>query len=179
MSRWVGYIHTHPIASGVAAALQAMLLDPQVEGSEPLFQAVRMYDAPDLLAALEDLLVFEERVALVVPSEIIDETIKDAETTMVRRTQALTVIVSDVDYEPGPLSYFGDEGPGGRLGVVRLKDIVIDALAFADAGVPGVCLIPAGGGPQEVRREGESRTRRAWLHRFETHAGFAEGARFG
>lgn len=138
------FINTKSFLDGLVAKLSGLTFpagsDPWAE--TPVFQAVRLYDIPQLEEALKDLLEFSERLCLIVPREDRFEPATKGHSMEVSKTSNVLLIITDRDYAPGKASYFG--GPD-HPGVTHIKDLVIEELIGETLDLPHVLLTPEDG----------------------------------
>jgi hypothetical protein len=135
----------------------------------PVFEVVAFYDAPRLLEALEDLVEFSGRVALVVPGPETYEASLQDDGVLVKRTLEVDVLISGRDFDPTDdvPAYFGLLRSGADWvlngedsGILGMKDAVVAGLSGRVLGDSGVCFVPVAGAPFSV--EGGSGVRKAF-----------------
>lgn len=170
------YLATSSVTSALATWMAAQRESDAA--SDPLFDHVARYDAPDLVRALDDLLTFDvARVALIVPSgERYTGNITPGVATIRHRLTTITVIMAlrDEDYTPSTTA--ASTSIAEVEAVVALKDLIIQRLAATPPAAPADGLIPDNGDPLEVRDESnpDQRLWRAWISRFIVVCGAVE-----
>lgn len=140
---------------------------------------VGVYDSPDLIPAINDLLVFTAAsVCLIIPArERYTGENTPGRVSLRQRYSELTVILAIRDADFVPASSANAKTVNEISQVIDLKDDFIEMLAAnPGVGLAGVSLFPTDGGPQDIRDEEnpDRRLWRAWVARFETPAGVAE-----
>ena len=171
------YIPTLEILAALKAKLEAMQIPaglPAGVGTGPLFQRVEYYDSENLADALKNLLILKQRVCFIVPGSDHYENILTGEVFLQsRRLTELQLLIADIAWtKAGQEAVFGGEK---NIGVVRMKDLVVDELVGATLNLPGVALAPADGNFITVSDEKakDKPGRECWVQPFETWAGEA------
>lgn len=190
----MSFADTRQLLKGVADVLAGMTWQPPGEPApEPqrVFDVVAFYDAPRLQEALQDLLVFEERVALVIPGEETYRVEVRAGKVLAIREMEVDVLLSGKDYDPtdNVPAYFGMIRAGDtawtvdaeQQGIIGLKDRVVEALTGSTLGMADVCLTPVSGAPFTIAsvqgvKSADSGVRKSWMQTFRTRAGISRVA---
>ena len=174
----IGFISTESLLKGIKTALEGLRLPPTVEGADsiPAFEKVAIYGARDLSAAFADLLIFEERVCLVIPAGDNYTTEWEGRTVVTHQESDFVLLISD--------RTFGSridalEGTAETPGVVALKDRVVSGLFGARLEIPGVSLVPVSGEPFKLSTfdKKEQEGRQCWSITFSTPSGISKALR--
>lgn len=156
---------------------------PFVDSSERLFQAVEIYDAPDLLEAIQDLHLYDDRVCLVVASDEQAQSLSQDDSSsryeIIERIQRINLVMADRAFSDGTAGLIGDETKENSLGVIGLKDRTIELITGKNLNLSYVSLIPDGGGPHNSWDEKRNSERKAWIARFRTSTGIQKVPRRG
>lgn len=133
-----------------------------------LFDEVALYDAPDLEQALLDLTVRKGAVCLIVPmGDRYDQT-ADGATTSFRASYSFATLIAARDPRDPQAAVFSDDATPG---VIALKHDVVSGLAGQTLGIARVLIAPIEGDTILVEDKRNNRSRKAWMHLFETPAG--------
>lgn len=163
----MSYVRTMSVVDDLAAWLT---LWRWPEADEAFFERVAVYDAPDLVKALNDLLVFgEDKVALLVPlnHRYIGSLLQGVTTR--RKVISVMAIYAVRDYDVSTVA--------AQIATVSdLADYIEADLTTATWSLSGVRLVPVEGAPEDIRHpDRQSQTMwRAWTARYESWAGIAE-----
>lgn len=118
---------TADIITALVAAMNTAQWTPEGGDPEPAFAVVKPFDSTDLPAAFAELLVTEQRVALIVYT---GDDFEDANSgpgqVEVRRAAQISILVSDRVLGKRQEAIFGSATHPGAL---RLKDIALAAVA--------------------------------------------------
>ncbi|MDR2673906.1 MAG: hypothetical protein LBC18_03315 [Opitutaceae bacterium] len=157
----------------IITRLRAFLESLKAPSGEPLFELVRCYDSTQIEHAFADLLVENQRrVCLVLPGRCAYEHAREGLKLRVAKAPQFQLLICDTDRENGSAALLG--GPE-NIGVVALADLVADALAGKNLGLPFVALAPVEGDDLQVydtSKPGDP-GRKGWLLTLETFAGAA------
>lgn len=138
-------------------------------GGTPAFEEVRLYDSVQLDQAFSDLLIYKNRICLIVPGADSFEAKLDARTLIVKPKMRLLLLVADNDGATGQQAMFGGTG---QSGVLVMKQAVLEALTGHELNLPPVCLVPETGDVLEIIPEAGGRSRKAWLLSFITDTAY-------
>lgn len=173
------FTDTRTLLKALADAAAGLQWTPD-ETPVNVFEVVAFYDAPRLAEALTDLLEFKKTVCLIIPVADRHENTRTGNILRVKRDMEIDIIISDRDrYAKGKPAYFGMKEVGGswdlitdRLGVIGMKDLLVDFLTGNKLGLTGgVLLEPLSGVPLRVAASEDDAGRDAWIQTFTTSAG--------
>jgi hypothetical protein len=171
------YIPTLDILAALKAKLEAIQIPaglPAGVGTGPLFQRVEYYDNENLADALSKLIIIKQRVCFIVPmSDHYENDLSGGAFLHSRRLTEIVLLIADSSFTKGGQdAVFGGEK---NIGVVRMKDLVVEELVGTTLGLPGVALAPADGNFITVSDEKakDKPGRECWVQPFETWAGDA------
>lgn len=115
----------------------------EFEGDAPaLFERVEFYDSQKLAEGLRALGIFKSRACLLVPGGDTYSNALDGNSLRTSQATEFHMLIADRDYSAKPGAFFGSDK---NIGVLDMKDIVVDALAGNRIAGGGV-LVPVGGG---------------------------------
>ncbi len=109
------------VLQALQAALAAVPLPPG-HGQGPLFEAVRLYDLTQMDRALTELLLYQERVACVVPGDESFRAEYRGRLVLLRRDWPVSVLISDRRIGDRTAALWGD---GQTIGVVRMVECTL------------------------------------------------------
>ena len=144
----------------------------RAQAGDKLFERVELHENKKLKEALKDLTVVKQRVALIVPGGDSYQNFREGRATRSVRTTALDVLVADRAWTKG--GHEAVMGGANNVGVIRMKDLVTNALAESpQLGLPYVVLAPTDGAMITIANEDIKDTpgRECWVTAFETPAG--------
>ncbi len=126
---------TTEIIDALVAKLQALQWTPGSGPAEPAFQAVKRFDSTDLAAAFAELLVSQQRVALVVHTgDRFDDAGTGAGQVAVRRVTEVSLVLSDRVLGKRQAAIWGTATNPGCL---PLKDLALTAVGGPLIAAPG------------------------------------------
>ncbi|MHB8520725.1 MAG: hypothetical protein ACYDH9_08195 [Limisphaerales bacterium] len=137
----MAFIPTLNILSALNTAIAALKL---ADGTTAAFDKVAYYDKPDLTRALAELRIFANRICLIVPDGDRYESQVDGRFAIVQAHR--TVILLLADRQPA-VRQAASTGDTNTPGVVKLNQIVVDALCGVDLGIGAVRVLPQHGEP--------------------------------
>lgn len=159
---------------GIKTKLESLRLNQvpgfEAAGDAAAFGAVNIYAHESISAAIADALVFDDRLAFIVPTERRFENAKEGNTLKARQTLGFVLLLADRVYGDRAAAAIGNaETPG----VIALSELVLAALVGRDVGLAGVCLTPGDGAPFTLTsEEREDLTgREVFAQEFTTEAG--------
>ncbi len=107
-------------------SVTAIKLPAEVFDSATAFQAVKQYDLQgELRKALEDLLVFKDRVAFILLDQVTYDNQRDGRVLTTARTVSVTVLCADRNWGNRQIAL---KGNAATPGVQLLQELLIDAL---------------------------------------------------
>lgn len=164
---------TLAVLQGVQRTLSALTLPGPYTAMGKTFQDVRIYAHRNLGQALQELLVVEDRVALVVPTDFSHDNKTDGRNLLSRRTLEFVVLIADrvIGGGANEAALGGQDNPG----MILLTELVINALIGLDLGLASVVIQPMRGQPLMLggQQEGSDQmfAREAWAQTFSIPAG--------
>ena len=141
---------------------------------EIAFTEVRFYPQADVKKAMEDLLIYDDRVCLIVPSGDQHKNQRIGNVLRTWRTSEFVLLLSDRVY--GDFDAESLQGNTTSPGTVALKDVLINALTGQQCGDPRLIFEPGTGEPFHISNEErkELSGRDCWSQTFSTPAGYRE-----
>ena len=167
------FVKTLDVLNGVKAAIAALQLAAaysSVADYPKAFTEVQIYRNADLLKALEDMRVYDDRACFIVPGGDDFDNAMDGRVLSAKRSSDVILLIADRNYARENLALIGDEtGPG----VIVLTDLVLEMLTGITLGLPGVCLTPMSGEPLHLtsKQQEDAPGRDCWALTFNTTAG--------
>ncbi len=155
--------------------MQAFIATLTLPNGQIAFEEVRFYAQADLQKALDDLLVFQDRVCLIIPtgnshrSQRIGGVLRT-----IREWSEFVLLLSDRVY--GDFNAEALQGTQTNPGTVALADLLTTALTGQQLDNPRLCLEPGGGEPFHISNaeKAELPGRDCWSQTFRTPAGYQE-----
>jgi hypothetical protein len=165
-----GFIPTLTLLQAVRAAVAAITLPAPFSGAA--FAETRLYAHENLTQALRDLLVFEDRVCLIIPTAARHENTESGRFLQCRRETEFALLVCDRVYG-GQFDAEAALGNADTPGMIALAELTIGALAGQSLDLPSVCLKPGAGEPFRLTsaERDEAPGRECWAQTFTTSAG--------
>jgi hypothetical protein len=167
----VELLKTMDLCAALKTALAA-INHPTLAGQK-LFEVVEYHEDTNLGEALQQLIITKKRVCIIVPQGDRYQTERPGRTIVSTRTTSLDLVIADQAYTRGA----NDAAFGGanNLGVLRMKEIVLEALAASPqlGGLPWCALYPTEGAMLEISASDEKSApgRQAWVQNYETPSG--------
>lgn len=151
------------------ALVKGLLTALETESEEPLFERIEFYDSQKMAEALRALTIFKTRVGILVPAGDTYSNALNGQVLTSSRTTQFHLLIGDRDYSTKPGAFFGTDK---NVGVLDMKDIVVEALTGAKVG-PGMVLAPIGGGALTLpdKQAKDSPGRETWVQSFEVLTG--------
>jgi hypothetical protein len=170
------FINTLDIIKAMQTALTALQLPgaySAVAGYPNAFQSTGLYPNADFIQALEDLYNYDDRVCLIVPAGDTHDDSTQGTNLFSRRTTSIQLLIGDQDFSKSQAQTFG--GPSA-VGVVALKDLVINSLFGSNLGISGIALTPENGEPLHIsfKEKQQAPDRDCWQQTFKTPAGLGK-----
>ncbi len=170
----MAFLTTNVLVAGLVQRLTSLQLQAPYTGAA--FSRVEPFDSDRLADAIAKLYASaEDRLCFVVPGGDRYEIQRQGTLSFAVRYTDITLLIADREWTTG-----GQEatfGTAQQPGVLRLKDLVIDAIACNDGGVAGALYEPMDGEMIEVSKEGlDTPGRRAWVQNFSTYTGRVVGS---
>lgn len=166
------FVSTIYLLEALRRQLSALTL-PAPRAAEAAFQIVRPCAHENLAGALRELVVYEDRVCLIVPTATRHANARAGRVLTSRRTAEFLLLIADrayADADGSEAAFGGPDAPGAAA----LAELVIAALTGRSLGLPGVALEPGAGEPFRVG-PGKDRAlpagRECWAQAFSTAAG--------
>lgn len=159
----------------VLGALQSVLEGlelPAPFAGQKAFATVHAYAHENLKAALDDLLIFDDRACLIVPTGTKHTNERDGRVLTSRQETEFVLLITDRVYG-GQFEAEAALGNSETPGMIALADLVVAKLAGQSLGLPLVCLQPIGGQPLRYsnKERSEMEGRECWAQEFSTPAG--------
>jgi hypothetical protein len=173
------FVHTLDLLVALKTAIAALQL-PATYDTVPdypkAFTSVEIYRSQNLLKALEELIVQEDRVCFIVPGGDTHNSETLGNVMQLSRATDIHLLLADRIYGDKNAPLIGETGTGP--GVIVLKDVLIDGLVGKTFDFKNVVLAPTSGEPFHLTdRERENATGRdCWAQSFTTRAGLAKVA---
>jgi hypothetical protein len=161
------------ILSTVKTVIEAIELPESYGDGVKAFQEVKIYDLEDLLKAIEELLTFKDRVAIMVMDNAQHDTEILGRQLTAKRTIELTVLLADRHWGNRQIALLGSspEGPQETPGAIQLSHLLINGITGEQSG--GIIVQPGFG--EIFALEGKTRDnatgRIAWRQEFTIAAG--------
>lgn len=154
--------------------LQAFIARLTLQDGQPAFAQVRFYAQADLEKALEDLLVFDDRVCLIIPSGNTHKSQRIGSVVRTLRESEFVLLLSDRVY--GDFNAEALQGTTTNPGTVALADLLTTALTGQQLDNPRLCFEPGNGEPFHISNpeKAEMPGRDCWSQTFRTPAGYQE-----
>lgn len=167
------FVRTLDVLNGVKAAIVALELAAAysaVADYPKAFTEVQIYRNADLLKALEDMRVYDDRACFIVPGGDDFDNAIDGRVLTAKRSSDVILLIADRNYGRENLALVGDESAPG---VIVLTDLVLEKLTGATLGLSGVCLTPMSGEPLHItkKEQEDALGRDGWALTFNTTAG--------
>ena len=132
----------------ILAALQTQISALKLaDGTTPAFAKVVYYDKPDLLRALQELRVFDNRLCLIVPDGDRYENTTDGR--VINGIVHRSIILLLADRQPA-VRQAASTGDAQTPGVIALNEIVVGALYGSDLGLASVRVLPEHATPVQI-----------------------------
>jgi hypothetical protein len=170
----MSFIATIDLVSGLVQRITALQMSAPYAG--PAFVRVAAFDSDRLADAIAKLYASaDDRLCFVVPGGDRYEIQRLGNQSVAVRYTDVTLLIADREWTTaGQDATFGT---AQQPGVLRLKDLVVDAIACKDGGISGALWEPLDGEMIEVTREGlDTPGRRAWVQNFSTYTGRVVGS---
>jgi hypothetical protein len=141
---------------------------------EIAFNEVRYYAQADLQKALDDLLIYDDRVCLIIPSGDNHKNQRIGGVLRTWRESEFVLLLSDRVY--GDFDAEALQGTQTNPGTVALKDLLIQGLTASQLDNPRLCFEPGNGEPFHISNaeKAEMPGRDCWSQTFRTPAGYQE-----
>lgn len=169
----MSFIPTLSVLNALKAALVALQLPSTysaIADYPKAFTTVEFYRNENLIKAFEDMFIFDNRVAIIVPAGDTDEAKLNGRILEVRRVSEFVILIADRDYSKSRSELIGSSDTPG---VITLKDLVAQQLTGATLNLHGVMLTPTGGEPLHLTESDQENApgRDCWALTFNTSAG--------
>jgi hypothetical protein len=129
-------IDPRTIVTAFLTGLAAVKLPVAFGADVAAFQKVKAYDLEDLLKALEDLLIFKDRAALVLFEQCEHENRVDGRVMKVKRDVRVSVLIADRDWGNRQKALMGeDPAEGATPGALLLGNLCVEAMIGENAGM--------------------------------------------
>ena len=162
------FISTNALLTALKGKIAAIPLEAY--GDEPLIETVELYHNRDIGQAMADLLIFKQRVCLIVPTGWKHENNDQGSGVTSRRMLEVGLLIADRAYTKAgdPAAFGGDK----NAGVFAMAEKVIDALLAVDLSGYGSAL-PGDGDAALVSdaKKQPDTTRVAWVQQLLIPAG--------
>ena len=138
----MAFIKTVPLLEAVKAQMEAMTIAD--ENPEKLLEEVVLFHTPEMGSAIKRLVISKNRIGLIVPSGDDFVSQGSADYVQTTATHEFEIILADRVWSTikNTGALFGD---ANNVGVVPMKDRVIEKLFGASLEIPGVVLTPIAG----------------------------------
>lgn len=166
----MNFLPTIDIMRAMQTTLAALML-PAPRDGEKAFESVRMYAHENLFGALKELLLFDDRICLVVPVGNEHESKRDAAVITMRRTAKFVLLVSDRVY--GDTDSEAALGSANAVGALALGEMVADAIGGQSLGLPNAGFLLGTGEPLGLSDDerNSAGVRECWALPVSTYAG--------
>jgi hypothetical protein len=133
------FLSTLDLMAAMKTFIASIDLSPAIPAEPPdeptpavkLFDAVHPYATPNLLQALEDLLEFDDRVCLIIPSGDDFSERRNGRLIEISCVREFELLIADRDYGDRQAAATGsDDAPG----VIRMKDLLVEKMLGEDLG---------------------------------------------
>lgn len=164
----------HPIHT-VLTNLRTAILAIELSAGVSLFAAdsVKVFGREDVLAAMQQLYVFEDRACFIVPGAIRHTQETQGGIVLVKRLLEVGLLMTDRNYGGENTALVG--AAGENPGVLRIAELVADGLFGKSLDLTGIALIPDNGDPFTLTdKEREETKREAFVQGFAIHLGTRE-----
>ena len=167
-----GFVPTLTLLQKVQAALEGLQLGaPFTPG--PAFAKVHAYAHENLAQAMQDLLIFDDRACLIVPTGTSHTNQREGRVFTARQETEFVLLICDRVYG-GQFEAEALLGNADTPGMVALADLVVAALSGQSFDLAPVCLQPTGGQPiplSPTQRAALREGRECWAQTFTTPTG--------
>ena len=138
----MSFIKTVPLLTAIKTYLEALTVAS--DDATLLFEEVVLFHTPEMGSAIKRLLLSQTRICLIVPSGDDYQSTVTAGYVHTTAELELELIFADRVWSTtqNTSALFGG---GSNIGVVPMKDRVVESLTGADIGIPGVVLAPLAG----------------------------------
>lgn len=121
--------------SEILTALKAKIVALQLTDMSAAFEKVAVYSKPNLAQALQDLLIFEDRVCLIIPDGDDYQNEDSGRILISKCTRRVVLLLADRDYGDRQAASTGD---GDNPGVIELDRLVVNSLIGDNLGLARV-----------------------------------------
>lgn len=158
----------------IMQAMKNFIATLTLPGGQQAFAEVRFYAQADVQKALNDLLIFDDRVCLIIPTGDHHHNQRIGGKLRTWRTTEFVLLLSDRVY--GDFNAEALQGTQDNPGTVALKDILVSGLTCAQLENPRLCFEPGTGQPFHISdsERKELPGRDCWSQTFSTPAGYQE-----
>jgi hypothetical protein len=168
------FVPTLSLLTALRTAITAIALPSSfsaVPDYPKAFTTVEIWGVVDLVKAIEEMRIFDDRFCLIVASnDHFDSAMKGSVLTSEQRTE-IELLFADRNYGRENLALVGEQDVSP--GVLVLKDLLLSNLAGANLGFNNVALAPTSGGPFTMsgKQQDALAFRECWNLSFTTSAG--------
>ncbi len=168
------FIKTIDILNAWVKALQNITLPDQ---AQPMFTDVGIFANKNLTEAMKVTFSYDDRVCFLVPTAEEYENIREGELYITKRITEITMLFSDRDYSLRTNALTGSDG---TVGVLAMKEQILQTFLGQNLGIPGVRLEPHNSeafliadaqGVSGGDRRGKIKGREGWAIQWRTDAG--------
>jgi hypothetical protein len=158
---------------GILNAIKAVVVALPISADVPavkMFETVQFFTEPDLVAALAQLRIVQNRVCLIIPSADRYEPTRAGREIRIEALREVTFLFADRHFGQPNLGSIGDDQ---RPGVLTMKDTLEEMLIGNNLGLKPRLLRmhPLHGEALNIALE-QSQQRKAWLMSWEVSAGW-------
>lgn len=169
------FIHTTTLIDLLKARLENMKIDADKPESPEnrLFQRVAVFGAAQLDEAFKATFAAEQRVSFIVP--VGDRHPNDRGRLVLTSQRETSLVVLMADRAVNKAKAEAIVGGPNAIGILEMKDTVIDNLTTVPFSTADLCFAPGEGEPLMIQGEGKTNTgnlgRECWAQRFNVYAG--------
>lgn len=167
----MSYVRTTDLIAALSDRLES--LPVSTTNDEKLFQRVGVFGANRMVEALKATFATESRVCFIVPGgDSHQDSQPDALMVHSRRTTRVALLIADRVMDPAsPAAVIGGVH---AVGILALKDAVLESITQTPLAIRGVAFVPGDGEPIVISSEDPGAGeigREAWLQWLRTYAG--------
>ena len=164
------YTPTLDLLQAVKGEVENIQLPAPLEGTA--FASVQVYAHENLVGAMSDLLVFEDRACFIVPTSNRYTNQREGRVLTSQRETEFVLLITDRVYG-GKFDAEALLGNTETPGIVRLQELVVTALTGQSLDLKNVCLLPSTGEPFRIAKADQEANegRECWAQPFTTPAG--------
>ena len=167
----MAFVKTIDLLNAVGDRLKAMTVSE--DDATLLFSDVKVFDREDLVAAMEALYLFDDRLAILIPGGWQHRSVKHGTDLRMRRRTEFMLMLTDRNFSGENTALVGE--PGTNPGILELAERVVAELAglTLERSADWVALEPGTGEVLRLTNQerDQASARDAWSQDFATEAG--------